>query len=275
MVGRDGSTQPVCIVGVPSSPKRHLRFPENHGGSASASAQSRSSASEFSFGQIAPDDSATDNRRPFPPQASRPSGEDAASGASSSSSHNHNRKLTVRDLRRYSESAYDQPPSSNSQASAARPSARADVAADHYFDSLLSQPLPLRHAHTAHPLVGQREFAAAAAANRARESVSQAESHAQQYLPRNHASSQRSVSIPRVRPLPVNALRAQPPPDCDDSFLNRIAFSRKAPENVEFKPYLQPFKKGEYFELGTLGPDLMDADKVPLLAHGAHLPPAL
>jgi len=33
---------------------------------------------------------------------------------------------------------------------------------------------------------------------------------------------------------------------------------------VEFKPYLQPFKKGEYFELGTLGPDLMDADKVPV-----------
>ena len=276
VVGRDGSTQPVCLVGVPSSPKRHLRFPDNHGGSASAGAQSRSSASEFSFGPGAPDDGGADNRRPFPPQASRPSGDDAASGASSSSSHNPNRKLTVRDLRRYSESAYDQPPTGHGHASAARPGATADVAADHYFDSLLSQALPLRHAHTAHPSVGQREHAAAQAANRARESVSQAQSHTRQYAPRSDASSQRSLSIPRARPAPANAPRAQQQPLCDDSFLNRIAFSRKAPENVEFKPYLQPFKKGEYFELGTLGPDLMDADKVPVwLLAAARGPPLL
>ncbi len=267
MVGRDGSTQPVCVVGVPSSPKRHLRFPDNHhGGSASASAQSRSSASEFSFGQNAGEDVLGESRRPYPPLVSRPNGDDAASGASSSSSHNPSRKLTVRDLRRYSESAYDQPFSSQSQTSTIRPSPRVEVAADNYFDSLLSHPLPLRQAHTAHPSVGQREYAAAAAASRARESVSQAQSHTQQHMSRKDSSSQRSLSIPRSRNVPAHVQRAQPPaqaqPPGEDSFLNRIAFSRKAPENVEFKPYLQPFKKGDYFELGTLGPDLMDADKV-------------
>jgi hypothetical protein len=271
VVGRDGSTQPVCLVGVPSSPKRHLRFPDNHvNGSASASVHSRSSASEYSFGQNTGEDGASDSRRPFPPQASRPGGDDAASGASSSSSHNPNRKLTVRDLRRYSESAYVQPSSSQSQTSAIRPSPRVGVAADNYFDSLLSQPLPLRQAHTAHPSVGQREYAAAAAANRARESVSQAQSHTQQYpTARKDSSSQRSLSIPRARLAP-----AKPPTDPqlsgEDTFLNRIAFSRKAPENVEFKPYLQPFKKGDYFELGTLGPDLMDAEKVLLAAQLQH-----
>ncbi len=267
MVGRDGSTQPVCVVGVPSSPKRHLRFPDNHhGGSASASAQSRSSASEFSFGQNAGEDVLGESRRPYPPLVSRPSGDDAASGASSSSSHNPSRKLTVRDLRRYSESANGQPFSSQSQTSTIRPSPRVEVAADNYFDSLLSHPLPLRQAQTAHTSVGQREYAAAAAASRARESVSQAQSHTQQHMTRKDSSSQRSLSIPRSRNVPTHAQRAQPPAQAqlpgEDSFLNRIAFSRKAPENVEFKPYLQPFKKGDYFELGTLGPDLMDADKV-------------
>ncbi len=273
VVGRDGSTQPVCLVGVPSSPKRHLRFPDNNqNGSASASVQSRSSASEHSFGQNAGEDGGCENRRPFPPQASRPSGHDAASGASSSSSHNPNRKLTVLDLRRYSESAYVQPSSSQSQTSAIRPSPRVGVAADNYFDSLLSQPLPLRQAHTAHPSVGQREYAAAAAANRARESVSQAQSHAHQYS-RKDSSSQRSLSIPRARLVPTKP-PADPQLSGEDTFLNRIAFSRKAPENVEFKPYLQPFKKGEYFELGTLGPDLMDAEKV-LLARMPRTVPRL
>lgn len=267
VVGRDGSTQPVCLVGVPSSPKRHLRFPDNnHAGSAGASVQSRSSASEYSFGHNTVEEAA-ENRRPFPPQISRPSGDDAGSGVSnSSSSRNPNRKLTVRDLRRYSESAYVQPASSQSQTSTIRPSPRAQVAADNYFDALLSQPLPLRQAQTAHPSAGQREYAAAAAANRARESVSQAKSLSHQYPPRKDLSSQRSLSIPRGRVLPANAHLIQPAANPqlsgEDSFLNRIAFSRKAPENVEFKPYLQPFKKGEYFELGTLGPDLMDAEKV-------------
>jgi hypothetical protein len=196
----------------------------------------------------------------------RPSGEDTASGASSTSSHNPNRKLTVRDLRRYSESAYDQPLSTQSQTSIIRPSPRAEVAADNYFDSLLSHTLPVRQAQTAHPSVGQREYAAAAAASRARESISQAQSHSQQYLPRKDSSTQRSLSIPRGRNVPFQAQRAQPTthaqPSGKETFLNRIAFSRKAPENVEFKPYLQPFKKGDYFELGTLGPDLMDAEKV-------------
>ena len=260
VVGRDGSTQPVCLVGVPSSPKRHHRFAD--------SMQSRSSASEFSFGHTGSDDAAGDNRRPYPPQVSRPSGEDAASGVSSSSSHNANRKLTVRDLRRYSEhSAYEQPASSQSQTSTIRPSPRVEVAADSYFDSLLSLPLPLRQAQTAHPSVGQREYAAAAAANRARESVSQAQSHTHQHPASKDASSQRSLSIPRARHVPVNCQRVLPPapvqPPGDETFLNRIAYSRRAPGNVDFKPYLQPFKKGDYFELGTLGPDLMDEEKVP------------
>lgn len=267
VVGRDGSTQPVCLVGVPSSPKRHLRFPDNnHAGSAGASVQSRSSASEYSFGHNTVEEAA-ENRRPFPPQISRPSGDDAGSGVSnSSSSRNPNRKLTVRDLRRYSESAYVQPASSQSQTSTIRPSPKEQVAADNYFDALLSQPLPLRQAQTAHPSAGQREYAAAAAANRARESVSQAKSLSHQYPPRKDLSSQRSLSIPRGRVVPAHAHLIQPAAipqmSGEDSFLNRIAFSRKAPENVEFKPYLQPFKKGEYFELGTLGPDLMDAEKV-------------
>ena len=208
VVGRDGSTQPVCVVGVPSSPKRHHRFPDNHH---SSSAQSRSSASEFSFGQNAGEDAFSEPRRPCPPHVSRPSGEDAASGVSSTSSHNPNRKLTVRDLRRYSESAYDQPSSSQSQTSTIRPSPRVEVAADNYFDSLLSHPLPLRQAQTAHPSVGQREYAAAAAASRARESVSQAQSHSQQYLPRKDSSTQRSLSIPRARKVPIQVQRAQPP----------------------------------------------------------------
>ncbi len=278
VVGRDGSTQPVCVVGVPSSPKRHHRFSDNHHGS---SAQSRSSASEFSFNQNAGEDPYSEARRPYPPHMSRPSGEDTVSGTSSTSSHNNpNRKLTVRDLRRYSESAYDQPSSSQSQTSSIRPSPRVEVAADNYFDSLLSHPLPLRQAHTAHPSAGQREYAAAAAASRARESVSQAQSHTRQYLPRKDSTTQRSVSIPRARHVPVQAQRAQPPTQAhlpsEDSFLNRIAFSRKAPENVDFKPYLQPYKKGDYFELGTLGPDLMDAEKgLPSRPHVVALTPIL
>jgi hypothetical protein len=123
-----------------------------------------------------------------------------------------------------------------------RPGPTLQVAADNYFDSLLSQPLPLRQAHTARAFIGQREYAAAAAANRARESVSQAQSHTQHHLPPHHSSSHRSLSIPRARPVPAAMHRVEPlanqQPSGDDSFLNRIAFSRKAPENVEFKPYL-------------------------------------